>query len=95
MVENGNRSLTHAFGGEWTGAKLHVLGRYLQAYNVALQDTRFSKGYIDAFAGTGYRTLRNKQSSDRDLLFPELAESEPGRRGRYRASPPTEPSVRV
>lgn len=56
-MENGH----HAFGGDWTDTKLAVLRNYLSAYTTALKDKprpnfRFQKVYIDAFAGTGYRT---------------------------------------
>lgn len=69
----------HAFGGSWTKDKLGVLAEYLSAYTTALKDQPFKKGYIDAFAGTGYRAA----SRDRDglaggeLPFPDLAERDP------------------
>ena len=77
MVEYPGDKQAHAFGGKWTDVKLNVLSGYLKAYNDALKSKSFSRGYIDAFAGTGYRNLQNEQSPDRDLLFPDLAESEP------------------
>ena len=77
MVEYPSYKRECAFGGKWTDVKLNVLSGYLKAYNVALKSKPFSRGYIDAFAGMGYRNLQNKQASDRDLLFPDLAESEP------------------
>ncbi len=46
--------VNHTFGGEWTGEKLEVLRRYLDAYTTALKRQRFNLTYIDAFAGTGY-----------------------------------------
>ena len=63
------------FGGDWTDRKLEVLARYLRAYTTALGRQDFTKGYIDAFAGTGYRHARNDNDSaaDQDLLFPDLA----------------------
>jgi three-Cys-motif partner protein len=67
----------HAFGGEWTSRKLDVLTKYLAAYTKALKDQPFRKAYIDAFAGTGYRTQRVERSSSSDLLFPDLAEPAP------------------
>jgi hypothetical protein len=45
----------HAFGGDWTTTKLDVLTKYLASYTTALRDKPFTKGYIDAFAGSGYR----------------------------------------
>lgn len=56
-----NAVVTHTFGGEWTGEKLEVLRRYLDAYTTVLKRQRFNLTYIDAFAGTGYwspQTLR-------------------------------------
>ena len=41
------------FGGNWTEEKLNIFTRYLDAYLTALQNQKFKKIYIDAFAGTG------------------------------------------
>ena len=41
------------FGGDWTEEKLNLFTRYLDAYLIALQNQKFKKIYIDAFAGTG------------------------------------------
>lgn len=41
------------FGGNWTEEKLNIFTGYLTAYLTALQNQKFSKIYIDAFAGTG------------------------------------------
>jgi hypothetical protein len=69
----------HRFGGDWTGAKLEVLAKYLSGYTTALKKQPFVKGYIDAFAGTGYRTARKDRAdaSSQELLFPDLAATEP------------------
>lgn len=68
----------HAFGGDWTETKLTILREYLRQYTIALKNTPFSKVYIDAFAGTGYRTEPGSDSPGADeLLFPELAEPDP------------------
>lgn len=74
----------HRFGGDWTGKKLQVLAKYLESYTTALKnkpspDRPFRKAYIDAFAGTGYRTQKETDSGDpaQGLLFPDLAEPEP------------------
>jgi three-Cys-motif partner protein len=71
----------HRFGGDWTTAKLDVLSRYLTSYTTALKDkpTRerpFRKAYIDAFAGTGYRTQKESPTSHWGF-FPDLAGKEP------------------
>jgi three-Cys-motif partner protein len=75
----------HRFGGDWTTAKLDVLAKYLKSYTTALRDKPsrqhpFRKGYIDAFAGTGYRDARRTEEpgdSSQALLLPDLAEREP------------------
>ncbi|MEK7403041.1 MAG: three-Cys-motif partner protein TcmP [Gemmatimonadota bacterium] len=72
-----------AIGGDWTDRKLEVLAKYLSSYTTALKDqptasSPFIKGYIDAFAGTGYRTPREKSNSTVPL-FPDLAAPEPQR----------------
>ena len=41
------------FGGSWTEEKLDIFTEYLNAYLTALQNQKFKKIYIDAFAGTG------------------------------------------
>ncbi len=71
----------HRFGGDWTSAKLKVLAAYLESYTTALKDKPsasrpFVKGYIDAFAGTGYRETRPGKCLDLSL-FPDLADTEP------------------
>jgi three-Cys-motif partner protein len=68
----------HSFGGDWTSAKLEILGRYLTGYTTALKAQPFRKAYIDAFAGTGYRCMGHGDASMSErLLFPDLAESAP------------------
>ena len=69
----------HRFGGDWTSAKLDVLGGYLAGYTRALKNAPFRKLYIDAFAGTGYRTQPADESrlGGQDTLFPDLTEDEP------------------
>lgn len=70
----------HEFGGDWTTAKLDILAKYLASYKTALKDKPFTKGYIDAFAGSGYRDARRKLDAgnlSQTLLFPDLAEPEP------------------
>lgn len=72
----------HRFGGDWTTAKLNILSRYLTGYTTALKDKPtkegpFRKAYIDAFAGTGYRTSATETTGQPGLQFPDLAESEP------------------
>jgi three-Cys-motif partner protein len=47
---------SHKFGGAWTEQKLRVLAGYLRAYATALKNQPFKRWYIDAFAGTGFRS---------------------------------------
>jgi hypothetical protein len=59
----------HVFGGPWTEQKLGILRGYLSAYTTALSKTKFKKGYIDAFAGTGQReSSANAKLEDSERL---------------------------
>jgi three-Cys-motif partner protein len=65
----------HRFGGDWTDTKLEVLGSYLRSYTTALSGKSFRLGYIDAFAGTGYREAKRERDGEEDFLpLPDLAE---------------------
>jgi three-Cys-motif partner protein len=76
---------SHRFGGSWTTEKLELIAKYLKSYTTALKDQPskhhpFKKGYIDAFAGTGYRDARRAdgdEKSSQALLLPDLAGQEP------------------
>lgn len=48
----------HEFGGQHTDIKLAIVERYLQRYSAALHTWCDAVWYIDAFAGTGRRTVR-------------------------------------
>ncbi len=52
----------HQFGGDWTSDKLERVRKYLQAYTsifrANLNAQKLYTIYLDAFAGTGYRTSR-------------------------------------
>jgi three-Cys-motif partner protein len=63
------------FGGDWTTEKLERVRKYLKAYATIMKNWNFHFAYIDAFAGTGYRTYRQDADSD-ELMFPEIAEQE-------------------
>jgi three-Cys-motif partner protein len=67
----------HRFGGDWTTTKLDILSGYLSAYATALKKSPFKIAYIDAFAGTGYRTLRRSGAGETGPLFPDLIEGAP------------------
>ena len=45
-------AILQKFGGNWTEEKLNIFTSYLDAYIIALQNQKFKKIYIDAFAGT-------------------------------------------
>lgn len=59
------------FGGDWTQEKLTRVSRYLAAYTTALKNFKFDLVYVDAFAGTGYRNLKNEDNHR--LMFPDQA----------------------
>lgn len=61
------------FGGNWTDEKLQHILKYLKAYTKIMSKGNYRFAYIDAFAGTGYRTLKQDDSSQ-ELLLPEFAE---------------------
>lgn len=48
--------MEHAFGGDWTEAKLEIVSRYAKSFQSALKHQRFETWYIDPFAGSGERT---------------------------------------
>lgn len=53
----------HSFGGAWTERKLSVVRRYLEIYAQALKNQPFQRVYIDAFAGTGERANKQRETS--------------------------------
>lgn len=58
----------HRFGGSWTEIKLNAVSDYLNFYTRALQaspsaENPFETWYIDAFAGTGDRTVETNTCS--------------------------------
>jgi len=67
----------HRFGGHWTDTKLELVRKYLQAYTRIFDKNPKARKlhtiYLDAFAGTGYRTTQ-AQSND-SFLF-DLGEGE-------------------
>jgi three-Cys-motif partner protein len=56
------------FGGDWTEEKLRRIQKYLSAYTTALSNQPFRTTYIDAFAGTGYRQMRQEQTPLEQML---------------------------
>lgn len=58
----------HGFGGGWTEIKLNAVSDYLNFYTRALQtspspENPFETWYVDAFAGTGDRTIETNAGS--------------------------------
>ena len=51
----------HKFGGDWTEEKLKCVSKYLHSYTQIMKDREYHFTYIDAFAGTGYRELKNSE----------------------------------
>jgi three-Cys-motif partner protein len=78
----------HTFGGYHTDLKLSMVEQYLKAYAKALSKpvkpfgAKFDLWYIDAFAGTGYRTVDIPEAPQ--SLFPD--ETRPAERVLVRGS---------
>lgn len=51
-------TVEHEFGGQHTELKLSIVEKYLHAFTLALRDKFEELWYIDAFAGTGSRSVR-------------------------------------
>lgn len=67
--------MQQSFGGDWTEEKLNRVRKYLVAYATIMSKYNFRYAYIDAFAGTGYRELKEDEESS-TLMLPELVEQE-------------------
>lgn len=67
--------LQQEFGGDWTSEKLERVKKYLAAYATIMSKQKYQFAYIDAFAGTGYRTLKQEDDPN-ELMFPEFAEKD-------------------
>ena len=63
-----------SFGGQWTQDKLERVKRYLSAYTTALKKTPFTLIYIDAFAGTGYRTIEKNPDRQGFGFFDDIGD---------------------
>ena len=70
----------HLFGGDWTEDKLNRVRKYLKAYTTIFEGNPkaryYTTIYVDAFAGTGYRSDPHKRHDQDEMLFPELTETE-------------------
>jgi three-Cys-motif partner protein len=67
-------TIRQQFGGDWTSEKLERVRKYLVAYATIMRRQGFRFAYIDAFAGTGYNTV--KRPGEDVSLFPELRQEE-------------------
>jgi three-Cys-motif partner protein len=70
----------HEFGSQHTDLKLSVIESYLKAFTIALSGKFPKLWYIDAFAGTGRRTVR-VAARDGDLFDEPAQERVEQRRG--------------
>ncbi|MCL4488193.1 MAG: three-Cys-motif partner protein TcmP [Chloroflexi bacterium] len=89
-------SLKHEFGGEWTTEKLERVRKYLTAYTrIFTSNPRARKlytCYVDAFAGTGYRTVpKRKGASTIPFLGPVDPEAQNFLKGSARIALEVEP----
>ncbi|AFZ16462.1 three-Cys-motif partner protein TcmP [Allocoleopsis franciscana] len=67
--------IQQSFGGDWTEEKLNRVRKYLVAYSTIMSKYKFRYAYIDAFAGTGYRELKEDDEAS-TLMLPELVDQE-------------------
>lgn len=67
--------VSQRFGGPWTEDKLRRVRAYLTAYVTALKDQPFDLVYVDAFAGTGFRTKKQRHEQ-LDLALEEFADTD-------------------
>ncbi|MEF2073523.1 three-Cys-motif partner protein TcmP [Consotaella aegiceratis] len=79
----------HEFGNVSTDLKLSLVEGYLQAFTTALRNRFDELWYVDAFAGTGERTV--KTAGVPAGLLPDQAEMVERRRGSARIAIETEP----
>jgi three-Cys-motif partner protein len=73
-------AIEHEFGGQHTELKLSIVESYLKAFSTALRPTFSELWYIDAFAGTGSRTVRTMEI-DGGLFEDRVVERVDVRRG--------------
>jgi three-Cys-motif partner protein len=53
--------IDHEFGDQHTELKLSIIEKYLKFFTTALRGKFKELWYIDAFAGTGSRTVRHEE----------------------------------
>ena len=84
-------SVDHEFGGQHTELKLSIIDGYLRAFTTALRPYFKHLWYIDAFAGTGSRTVRTEYR-DASLIEEQVEEVVEQRRGSAQIAIDTRPS---
>jgi three-Cys-motif partner protein len=52
--------MVECWGGHWTAKKLAIFESYLTSYLRALKNQSFQKIYVDAFAGKGFRVIKEE-----------------------------------
>ncbi|MCG2641379.1 three-Cys-motif partner protein TcmP [Bradyrhizobium sp. WYCCWR 12774] len=72
--------IDHEFGGQHTELKLSIVEGYLKAFTTALRPHFQHLWYVDAFAGTGSRTVRTERRGA-DLVEMPVEEAIERRRG--------------
>ncbi|MGT2438051.1 three-Cys-motif partner protein TcmP [Bradyrhizobium betae] len=80
FVSQVHMPIDHEFGGQHTELKLSIIENYLRAFSSALKNKFSELRYIDAFAGTGKRTVKVEARGE-DLFDAEVPESVEQRRG--------------
>lgn len=92
----------HNFGGTWTQQKLDCLAGYLPAYMTILRGNPTARQYlrtiyVDAFAGTGYITPKEKKNlaPDKWNLFETIDDADPEEGEPLVAEPLTSPETRA
>jgi three-Cys-motif partner protein len=83
-------AVDHEFGAQHTELKLSIVESYLQAFTKALRRHFSQLWYIDAFAGTGSRTVR-VEAREGDLFDAPAAERVEHRRGSAQIAIDVEP----
>lgn len=83
--------IDHEFGGQHTELKLSIIEGYLRFFTTALRPHFKYLWYIDAFAGTGSRTVRT-ESRGGDLVEAPVEEIVEHRRGSAQIAIDTRPS---
>jgi three-Cys-motif partner protein len=81
----------HEFGGVSTDLKLSMVQGYLSAFNTALRGRFNELWYIDAFAGTGKRTVR-LEAVEANFFDDETPERVENRRGSAKIAIDTKPA---